>query len=347
MNTVEINLLDSLEIVAKQKRRILGFAFLVAIITAVISLVLPKTYESQVVLMPPSSTAASTLSKIAKSIPLGKLGGAGLLGASEQNDLTNIYLAILSSRTLRTEMIRKFDLVHVYKFDKSRRYYIEDVLKELDKHVGSDITDQGTIFIDVDDREPQRAADMANYMASYLDDVYKTLTLEKDRSYRLFLEERLAIAKKDLETSETAMLDFQKKNHMVDIDEQAKASIDAGSRLEAGYMAEKLNLDIYRKMYTEDNPKVQEQLLKLKLLGEQEKALSTDRTSDLLIPYQQAPDIALNYLRLKREFKTQEALSEYLTQEYEEAKFEESKKTYTLCAGARSRRTGPEAEFSA
>lgn len=327
MKTIEINLLDSLEAVIRRKRGILAFALLVAIITAIVSLIVPKKYESRAVLMPPSSSAASMLNKVAKNIPLGKLGGAGLLGGSGQNDLTNVYLAILSSRTLRSEMIRKFNLVHVYKFDKAKKYYVEDVLKEVNRHVSSDISDEGTILIFTEDEDPVRAADMANFMANYLNEVYKTLTTQKDKSYRLFVEGRVNIAKKDLQKAEADLLEFQKKNRMVDIEEQSKASIEAGSQLEAQYRLAELNLDIYRKMYTEDNPKIREQLTGLRSLEKQKNQLSTDRTSDLLIPYRQAPDIAIEYLRLKREFKIQEALTDFLIQQYEEAKFEESKNT--------------------
>ncbi|HLP41063.1 MAG TPA: GNVR domain-containing protein, partial [Fibrobacteria bacterium] len=205
-----------------------------------------------------------------------------------------------------------------------------DLLKELDENIGITITDEGTFALTVEDEDPKRAADMANFMAAKLNDIYQRLTSETQRNQRIFLGERLDLIKADLEAAEQAFTDFQKKNKMLDIGEQARATIDAGSNLDARYLAAELNLDITRKVYSPENPKVKELEMELRELKRQRESFASQRKSDLLIPYNLAPDLGLELLRLKRNFKVQETLFELVIQQYEYAKFEESKSTPTV-----------------
>jgi tyrosine-protein kinase Etk/Wzc len=116
-------------------------------------------------------------------------------------------------------------------------------------------------------------------------------------------------------------------NRMLNIDEQAKATIDAGTDIETRYLAAELKLDINKRVFTQDNPKIREQQMELNELRKQRESLMKDRKSDLLIPYRQAPELGLQMVRLKRDLKIQEALFEFILQQYETAKFDESKNT--------------------
>jgi uncharacterized protein involved in exopolysaccharide biosynthesis len=328
---IRLNFLAFLQMLARRKRFLIVHSALWVMAAVAAALLLPKKYTSQVVLMPPKSSS-SGISKLAKSLPMAKLaGGMGslpLMGSGE--NMESIYLAILSSRTLQLEVIRKFDLVTVYKFAKRKKYFIEDVFRELAKHVSVQVTDEGTFVIRVTDRSPERAAGMANFMAQRLDEIHKRLTVETERNQRIFLEERLRLVKAELDSSETRLVEFQKDNRMLNIEEQAKATIDAGTEIEARYLAAELKLEISKKVFSAGNPKVREQEMELAQLRKQRDAMLKDRKSDLLIPYAKAPDLVLQYVRLKRDLKIQEALFEVILTQYETAKFEESKNTPTV-----------------
>ena len=64
----------------------------------------------------------SSASGILKSLDVG--------GGSDADN----FISILKSRRLAEKVIDRFDLVHAYRFDKRKKYFIEDVLKALDKN---------------------------------------------------------------------------------------------------------------------------------------------------------------------------------------------------------------------
>jgi uncharacterized protein involved in exopolysaccharide biosynthesis len=329
---VPINLLNYLLILSKWRWFLILNTILWSVGGVITSLLLPERYSAETVLMPPKSSSEG-LSKIMKSLPVSKLAGnAGSLlgGGGGSENLENIYLAILASRSLGKSVIEKFNLAHVYKFDKRRKYFYEDLEKEFKKHVGVEVMEEGTFVIQAEDRSPERAAAMANFMADKLDEIYKKLTVETERNHRKFLEERLALVKADLDSSERKFTQFQKDNRMMDVDEQAKATIDAGSTMEARYLAAELNLDINRQVFSADNPKIREAEMELNELRRQRDVLLHERKSELFIPYKMAPELGLQLVRLKRALKIQEALFELILGQYETAKFDEAKNTPTV-----------------
>src|SRR5712664_2526974 len=101
----EISLLDLLIVLAKHKRIVLGVPFIVAIVAAIISLLLPNIYTGTTRILPPqqSASAASALLNQLGGV-LGGLGGVAgaALGVRNPNDL---YVAMLKSRTVADNMI--------------------------------------------------------------------------------------------------------------------------------------------------------------------------------------------------------------------------------------------------
>lgn len=317
-----INLFDLLVVVLKRKR-VFFITLLLFIVTGIVaSYIIPPKYIATTVLMPPESNSAS-LFDIPKNFSFGKLG-ANLL--SPQSNLENEYLAILKSRTLQLDLCEKFDLPKIYKLDK-KKYMVEDLLKSLQKHYSFHFSDEGTLHISILDRDPSRAADMANYAASKLDEIYKNLTVEAARNRRIFLEERISLVKIDLQKSELALTDFQRKNNMADINSQINATIEAGAKIEAEYLSSVLQLNIDKKLFSPDNDAIKRRELMLKELRKMRNNLNNEKISNVLVPLKIAPDLGLEFIRLKRELKIQELLFELLTQKYEEAKIEESKQT--------------------
>jgi len=325
---LSVNMLDVLQLLARKKLPILGFAFAIAAVTAVISVILPPKYSSQAVLLPPSSASESSFGRILKSVPLGKIGGISRMLDGAPTDLTNTYMSILESRSLRMDMIEEFDLIKLYKFDKQKRYFIEDVIKQLNKNISAGLDEErGTIVVEAIDRDPKRAAAMATYMVTQLEAIYVKLTTEKNRNYRIFLGQRLDTVKANLRNAEEELTRFQKKHNILDVEEQGKATIKTGVELEAQYLAARTTLEIARKTFSEEHPQVRELKVQLEQMDKMRKEVSRGRVSDFLIPYGESQQLALEFLRLKREFEIQQTILEFMLPQYEEAKFEESKNT--------------------
>ena len=321
---IRIDVLDSIMVLSRWKKTVL-FTTLLFVITAIaLALTMKPQYIATTVVIPKEDNM-DVVSSFIKNMPIAKNQLKGNI-FSPATDIENVYLAVLKSRKLQLDVIHTFDLANVYKFRKGH-YFIEDVLKAFNKRVKSYISDEGMLFVTVEDESPKRAADIANYITSVMDNIYGNLAVETARNRRIFLEEQLRIIKKDLRNCEDSLTQFQVINRIVDVEQQAKATIDAGAMVEAKLLATELELNIAKKTFTPDNQKIKEMETNLAEMKKQRESLTDVRESSLLLPLKIAPQVGIEFVRLKRNLKVQELAFEFIMQQYEAAKFEEAKNT--------------------
>ena len=109
----EINLLDYVIVIAKRKKLIIRITLGIAILTAIISLILPPTYRAETKILPPQQSGQGSMSQL-----LGLLGGAaGLIGLPSGGLKTSndLYIALLKTNNILDRMIDRFDLMKFYK----------------------------------------------------------------------------------------------------------------------------------------------------------------------------------------------------------------------------------------
>src|SRR3972149_3987616 len=147
----EINLLDYLIVLLKRKKLIIGITCGAAIITAIISFIMPPIYEAETRILPPqqsSSMAAQLLSQLGGGNLAGFVGGA--LGMQTSSDL---YIGMLKSRTVLDHIIDRFKLMELYDEE-----YHEDVRKKLEEDILEATGDKnsGIITVSIEDKDPKR-----------------------------------------------------------------------------------------------------------------------------------------------------------------------------------------------
>ena len=316
----EINLLDYLVVLLKRKRLIIGITLGAAIITAIISLIMPPIYRAETKILPPqqgSSMATQFLSQLGSAA--GLVGGA--VGIKTPNDL---YIGLLKSRLVLDGVIDRFKLMELYK-TKSRenaRRGLADTLKARDDKKS------GIITIGVEDKDPKRAADMANAFVEELKNMNKGLAVTEAGQRRLFFEEQLKDTKEALIKAEDSMEGFQERTGAVKIDEQAKAVIEGIANLRAQIAAKEVGLKVMRTYATPQNPDIQRAEEELRGMREQLGRLETrsgGHNPDPLMPTGRIPALGTEYIRKLREFKYQEALYEILLKQYEAARLDEAR----------------------
>ena len=316
----EINLLDYLVVLLKRKRLIIGITFGAAIITAIISLIMPPIYRAETKILPPqqgSSMATQFLSQLGSAA--GLVGGA--VGIKTPNDL---YIGLLKSRLVLDGVIDRFKLMELYK-TKSRenaRRGLADTLKARDDKKS------GIITIGVEDKDPKRAADMANAFVEELKNMNKGLAVTEAGQRRLFFEEQLKDTKEALIKAEDSMEGFQERTGAIKIDEQAKAVIEGIANLRAQIAAKEVGLKVMRTYATPQNPDIQRAEEELRGMREQLGRLETrsgGHNPDPLMPTGRIPALGTEYIRKLREFKYQEALYEILLKQYEAARLDEAR----------------------
>ena len=327
----EINLFDYLIVLLKRKRLIIGITLGAAIITAIISLIMPPIYRAETKILPPqqgSSMATQFLSQLGSAAGLvggaaGLVGGAvgGAVGIKTPNDL---YIGLLKSRLVLDGVIDRFKLMELYK-TKSRenaRRGLADTLKARDDKKS------GIITIGVEDKDPKRAADMANAFVEELKNMNKGLAVTEAGQRRLFFEEQLKDTKEALIKAEDSMEGFQERTGAIKIDEQAKAVIEGIANLRAQIAAKEVGLKVMRTYATPQNPDIQRAEEELRGMREQLGRLETrsgGHNPDPLMPTGRIPALGTEYIRKLREFKYQEALYEILLKQYEAARLDEAR----------------------
>ncbi len=315
------------------RRRLLYRAVIYAFLaSALIALLIPVRYESSTRLMPPDNQSSSGLAMAAASLS-GNGGGLGaaaseLLGLKTTSD---VFVGILSSRTVQDKLIQQFDLKKVY---GSR--HIEDARKTLANHTAIAVDRKSQIItITVTDGSSQRAAAIAGAYVEELNRLVVDLSTSSARRERIFIEGRLQTVTRDLEEAEKEFGEFASKNAAIDIKEQGKAMVEAAATLQGQLIAAQSELQALKQTYTDENVRVravnarihelQGQLEKMGGKAESASTLSSGPDSSLYPSIRKLPLLGVTFADLYRRTKVQEVLFETLTKEYEMAKVEEAK----------------------
>lgn len=260
----------------------------------------------------------------------GQLGSFGALGAlGGIRNPADVYVGILGSRTVADTLIKRFDLQRVYK--TKRLSDAEDVLKGNSKFVaGKD----SLITISVVDKDPNRAASLAN---GYLDALYEqngSLALTESGQRRVFFEQQLAREKNALADAEVELKRTQEQTGLIAPFGQAQVEIEAIQQLRAQITSRQVELGVLQQSSTEQNPAVVRLQTEIeRLQGELRKLEngSSKRTpGSVQAPTAKVPELALEYVRKQREVKYHETLFELLARQYESARLDESREASLL-----------------
>jgi uncharacterized protein involved in exopolysaccharide biosynthesis len=333
----EINLVDLFTVLFKRKKMIFLIVFLAIVLSVTISLLLPKMYTATARILPPqeSKTGLSGLLSQAGGM-LGDLAGGLISGKSGPE----LYVGILKSRTVADMLIKEFDLKKVYKKEFLEKTY-EKLAKRSEIQVS---TDTQVISVSVEDRDPQRAADMANLYVDALDRINRKVNITEGQRKRAFLETRLKKVKEDLVEAELVLKEFQEKYKVVSIDEQAKVAIEGAARIKGEIIAAQTELQVLRQFGTERQNEAIMLKSKIRELKNQlariesgsigtaslKKNKPVKDDSDFYIPFDELPALGMQLIRLMREAKIQEEVFKLITTQYELAKIEEAKDVDTI-----------------
>jgi tyrosine-protein kinase Etk/Wzc len=316
----EINLLELLQVLVKRKMLIVKICSVAIVASVIYSLALPNIYSATAKVLPPQKDGgglSALLGQAGGLAGLAGLAGGGLGGGSE------LYLGILKSRSVGDAVIQRLDLTKVYKATT-----LESARKRLEGVVKVQAAKDGIISITAEDADPKRSALLAN---TFVDELGKTtvrLNLTKAGTERVFLEKRLELVKKDLKAAEDALKLFAQSNKIVHVDSQARASIEGIARLKAELATKEVQLAVVSSNQTEQSPEVMAIHTGIKRLrGELSSLIGSKDGQDGIPSLGNVPGVGLEYLRKMRELKTQEAIFEQLTKQYEIAKINEAKDT--------------------
>jgi len=337
---------ERLRLLWGRRRLFLRAAAIGLVVSTLLAFLIPKSYISITQLMPPDPQSPSGMAMMAA---MAAKSGAGLAGVA--GDLLGLkssgalFIGVLRSETAQDRLIQQFDLKRVY-----GKRLVVDARTKLDQNTSiSEDRKSGIITISVTDHSPERAAALASAYVDQLNSLASELSTSSAHRERVFLEERLRVAKQDLDDASNQLAQFSSKNNTLDIQQEGKAMLDAAGLIAGEMIAAQSQLEGLRQIYTDNNSRVRSLNARVgelrrqlaKLGGTQAKSAdggtaSASPSADPApaqnngFPYptiRSLPLLGAKYGDYYRRAKIQETVYELLTGQYELAKVQEAKET--------------------
>jgi uncharacterized protein involved in exopolysaccharide biosynthesis len=302
----EISLLDLLQVVVENLRLLVLGPLAAGLLALGITFLVPPTFTATTVFMAPQQQQSGAAMMLQSLGALGGLAGAAT-GLKNPNDQ---FVSMLKSESVANALIDQFALMERYqvelKFDA--RAALEGVSKISS---GKD----GLITIEVDDKDPVFAAQLANGYVQAFDKLLDRLAITEAQQRRAFFDRQLQDTKVKLEKAQRS-LQASGVNSTA-LKASPEATIKAIAELQAMVAAQEVKVASMRGYLTETAPDFKQALNELAALRAQfaraEKSSPTPATGDA------------DYLARYREVKYFEALFELFSKQFELAKVDEAR----------------------
>ena len=304
----EISLLDLLQTIVDNLRLLILGPLAVGLAALGISFTIAPTFTATVKFLPPQQQQSAAASMLASLGGLGGLAGAaaGLKNPADQ------YVAFMKSNAVEDALIERFKLQERYKAELRT-----DARKALEGHVRIASGKDGLISIELDDKDPQFAAELANAYVQELQKLLARLAVTEAQQRRVFFEKQLHQAKDSLTAAEQAL----KASGISDsVLKSNPASAVAGvAALKAQITAQEVKVGAMRGYLAETAPDFKQALTELANLRAQlNKQAKQDRDEG-------AKPGQGDYVGLYRDFKYHETLFELFAKQYEIARVDEAR----------------------
>ena len=303
--TNEVSLLDLLQVVADNFKLLTVGPLAVGVTALAISFAIPPTYTASTKFLPPQqqqSMAAGMLSS------LGALGGLAGAAAGLKNPADQ-YVAYLKTNSVQDALIERFKLQERY----DAKFKV-DTRKELSQNARISAGKDGLITVEVDDKDAQVSADLANAHIEELQRLLSRLAVTEAQQRRLFFEKQIKLTQDKLTQAEQAL-----RSSGVDasaLKSDPKAAVTAMAQIQAQVTAQEVKVASLRGYLAESAPDFRQAMTELGALRAQLNKLenaSSKAGGDS------------DYVTRYREFKYQETLFELFAKQYELARVDEAR----------------------
>lgn len=210
-DTIDLKKLFSLMI--EKKKIVIAIIVVCTIIATIVAFILPKSYQSTTLVRVKSGSSSSMAGYAAM------VAGFGIdIGSSSTASLES-YMELMKSREVLNPIIEKVDLTD----EEREEMRTEDFFKKYLEITNTKKTD--LINIAAYGKTPEEAQMISQGVADNFLALMTKLNKEDNSTTLKFLDERIKIAKEEMETAENKLAAYQQEHKIYAPDEQAKAII--------------------------------------------------------------------------------------------------------------------------
>lgn len=322
METKEYFISDFIKIILEYRKKIIVFTLIGFVLSILLFFFV----------LDPIFYSSGTVKTISSKLDLGGLISSGIPDIGDLGDIAGssgvakelaLYETIIGSRRCLEEAIVKFNFM-----EENEYKYMQDAVKDFRENVMEIKKDKvaGTLEIGVYDKSPQKAKEMSEFLIFQLNKINSELNIQNAKNNREFIEKRYDQARIDLKRTEDTLEYFQ-NIYGISPDYQVQASLKANIELESEIKSEEIKLELLSKILSSDQPEIQTQMEKIKVLKEQLNTLETSPFEESNLNMKGSPRIVLNFLRLKRDLEIQNKILTTLIPILEQSKIQEKKDT--------------------
>lgn len=211
-DTIDLKKLFSLML--EKKTIVIAIVVICTIIATIVAFVLPKSYQSTTLVRVKSGGSSAVAGYAAMAAGLGiDIGNSGSSASPES------YIELMKSREVLNPIMEKVDLTD----EEREKMRTEDFLKKYLEITNTKKTD--LINIAAYGKTPEEAQMISQGVADNFLALMTKLNKEDNSTTLKFLDERIKIAKEEMETAENKLAAYQQEHKIYAPDEQAKAII--------------------------------------------------------------------------------------------------------------------------
>ena len=314
----QLDLFDVLLIFARQKWLLFFWTVGGALLGLFFLLQQPKLFRATAIIMPPQQEQSSSALMGQIGALAGLAGGGGGLGLKNPSDL---YIGLLTSRSVGDDLVNRFHLTDAYRINNKNA-----AAGTLAKRSKFGANKDGLISISVEDKSPKRSAALAS---GYIDELFRLnnrLAIGSASQRRQFFDQQLAAEKDRLADAEVALRETQEKTGVLTLSGQTQTVIAAEAMMEANISNHEVQLAAARAGSTEQNPEVVRLSSELAGLRSQLVAMQKSQTAASGgMTQAQLPAAGLEYIRKERDVQYHQTLFELLARQLEAARIDEAK----------------------
>ena len=175
-----------------RRKLIIGITALGLVAGVAAAFLITPLYRSEVIMFPAITNSASKALLNEQST-----GRDDILALGDEEDSEQL-LQMLHSDIVRDRVSQKFDLMTVYEIDPNGKHKRSELAEAFKDHIKFEYTKFSSVRVEVMDPDPQRAADIANYIADQVDSVWKDMAIERAQKGFMLVDTKVKALEADI-----------------------------------------------------------------------------------------------------------------------------------------------------
>ncbi len=311
-------MLDFLLLLFKNKRFLISFNSVIAVLAIIIVFSLSLSFRSTAIIaVQNESSGAGLASMLSDYVPF----SLGLGGGSE----TNKFMGMVRTRRVMDVIIQDFDLQERYEAKT-----MESTYKLVDQNIELYDREDGSFSMSYTiDEDPVMAYEIVMTLWAELQKIALELNKDAAVGYREYVQEAYLESAEKLRNSEIQFSGYQESSGIINLESQISATVNSLAELETSKIMNEIQLEYLKGTMNQDNSSIADKEIEIGIIDHKIKELKKS-SETLFLPLDEFPQSSMEYLQKYRAVIVDTKIAEFMALQLEQAKIGEMKNSVNL-----------------